>query len=94
MPNPRYRVVLPLALGQQVDDIAEASGQARSAVIRRCVEMVIGQPELLLLLHQQGQAPLVDSRTEAQRQAWADYQKRYQQQPFDLGTILSEQSRV
>lgn len=90
MRSPRYRITLPPVLAAQLDDIAEASGQARSKIIRRCVEMALGSPELLVLLCNEG--VVVDTTTEAQRQAWAGYQERMQ--GFDLGTILRESSRL
>jgi hypothetical protein len=88
---PRYRVYLPHMLGVQVEELADASGQGISAVIRRCVQMVLDTPELRLLLEQEGQ-PVVDTRTQEQRQAWAEYQERMQ--GFDLGTILAEHARL
>jgi hypothetical protein len=91
MPSPRYRVILPVALGQEVEALAEESGQGISATIRHCIQLALHSPELRLLLHAEGQPVLVDTTTEAQRQAWADYQERMQ--GVDLGTILSESSR-
>jgi hypothetical protein len=85
MRSPRYRISLPPLLAAQLDDVAEASGQARSAIIRRCVEMALGSPELLILLHQHGPPVLTDTRTEEQIAAW----ERYQQQAFDPATILT-----
>ena len=49
MPSPRYRVILPVALGQQVEALAEESGQGISATIRRCIELALHSPELRLL---------------------------------------------
>jgi hypothetical protein len=92
MPSLRYRVCLPPTLGQQLEAVAEESGQAISGVIRRCVELALDSPELRLLLHQEGPPALADTSTLEQRQAWADYQERMQ--GFDLGTILAEHSRL
>jgi hypothetical protein len=88
MASPKYRVCLPPALGQQVEALAEESGQGISATIRRCVELALHSPELQVLLHAEDLPVITDTRTEAQRQAWADYQERMQ--GFDLGTILAE----
>ena len=74
MPSLRYRVVLPPALGQQLEGLAEESGCGISATIRLCVQLALDSPELRLLLHAEGQPVIEDTRTEAQRQAWADYQ--------------------
>jgi hypothetical protein len=85
MPSQTYRVCLPPSLGQRVEELADTTGQGISATIRRCVQLALDTPELLILLHQQGPLPLVDTTTEAQRQAWADYQQR----AFDPATILT-----
>jgi hypothetical protein len=91
MPSPRYRVILPVALAQEVEALAEESGQGISATIRHCIQLALHSPELRLLLHAEGQPALIDTTTEAQRQAWADYQERMQ--GLDLATILAESSR-
>lgn len=88
MPSPRYRVILPLPLAQQVEALAEESGQGLSAVIRKCVELALGSPELWVLLHAEDVPVITDTRTEAQRQAWVDYQARMQQ--LDHGMLLAE----
>jgi hypothetical protein len=72
--------------------LADESGLGISGLIRRCVEWALHSPELWLLLHAEDAPVIEDTRTEAQRQAWADYQERMQ--GFDLGTILSESSRL
>jgi hypothetical protein len=87
MPSPRYHVCLPVALAQEVESLAEESGQGISATIRRCIELALHSPELRILLHAEGQPVLMDTTTEAQRQAWADFQERTE--AFDLGTILT-----
>src|SRR4030095_14878335 len=88
MPSLRYRVCLPPALGQQVEELAEESGQGISAVIRRCVEWALHSPEVCVPLHAEGQPVIEDTRTQEQRQAWADYQARMQK--LDHGMLLTE----
>ena len=89
MPNPRYRVVLPMPLAECVDEVAEATGRPLSAVIRKCVELALSSPELQVLLRAEGPPVIVDSRTPEQIAAWADYQERMRD--VDIGTILREQ---
>jgi hypothetical protein len=92
MPSPRYHVYLPVLLAQELEALAEESGQGISATIRHCIQLALHSPELRLLLHAEGQPALVDTTTEEQRRAWSDYQERMQ--GFDLGTILAESSRL
>jgi hypothetical protein len=76
-------------LAECVEEVAEATGRPLSAVIRRCVELALSSPELQVLLRAEGPPVLQDTRTEEQIAAWERYQKRYQPQPFDPGTILT-----
>jgi hypothetical protein len=87
MPSPRYHVILPLPLGQQVEALAMESGQGLSAVIRRCVELALHAPELRVMLEQEGPAVLTDTRTPEQIRAWADYQSSHAK--LDHGMLLT-----
>jgi len=86
MPSPRYRVCLPLPLAECVEEMAEATGQSRSGVIRRCIELALSSPELQVLLRAEGPAPLTDTRTQEQIEAW----ERYQQQGFGPAFLVNE----
>jgi hypothetical protein len=87
MPSPKYRVILPVALGQQVEALAMESGQGISGVIRKCVELAVFSPELRVLLYAEGPPVTEDTRTEAQRQRAEVYLKSLES--VDLATLIA-----
>jgi hypothetical protein len=87
MPSPRYHVYLPVALGQQLEALAEESGQGVSATIRRCIELALHSPELRLLLHAESPPVETDTTTVAQRQRWVEYG---QGEGFDPACLVTE----
>ena len=68
-----YRTHLPEPLGEQLRELAEASGQSVSAVIRSCIMYTLSQPEAWLILQTGELLPGNDLRTPEQKAAWEDY---------------------
>jgi hypothetical protein len=89
MQSQRYHTRLTPVVAEQVAELAWSTGASISSTIRRCVEIVLSSPELVLMVHTVALPQVPPGATPEQERAWQRYVE--EGQGVDVAQVLAEQ---